>query len=221
MPAVIPGIYQGLLPAVLGSAAWYRAGVGQTDAGSGACSVWADQSGSGRDLLQGTGANRPTIQADGSLLFDGTAQFMKTGAFALSQPFTIYIVFNQISYTDGDTIYDARATSFVALYQQAPSPGVDMFAGATGPRITALNTGVRGIHTGVWNGASSVAQLNSGAEVTGNPGATALDGLSLGVRNDLAGHSNIQVWEFILRSGADDAATRLKFQQYLKNRYGI
>jgi hypothetical protein len=51
-------------------AAFYMANVGQTDAGSGACSEWADLSGNSRNLTA-AGAARPTIQADGSLLGDG------------------------------------------------------------------------------------------------------------------------------------------------------
>lgn len=39
---------------------WIRADLGVTDAGSGAVSAWADQSGNGHTLAQATGANRPT-----------------------------------------------------------------------------------------------------------------------------------------------------------------
>ncbi len=44
-------------------AAWYQFGVGITEAGAGV-SVWADQSGNSRDLLQGTDTNRP-LKLDG------------------------------------------------------------------------------------------------------------------------------------------------------------
>lgn len=198
----------------------YMAGVGQTNS-SGNCSAWSDLSGRGRNLIQGTATNQPAIQSDGSLVFDGVDNYMQTAAFALSQPFTIYLVLNQLSYTNLDTIYDARATSFVALYQLDPSPGINMFCAGDGPRIDTLNTGVRGVHTAVFNGASSLAQLNTGTAATGNPGATALDGFTLGARNDLGNFGHVQVWEVIIRAGADSADLRGRIQKYLMGKYAI
>lgn len=204
----------------MSAVAWYMAGVGQTNV-SGACSVWADQSGNSRNLTQGTGANRPAIQSDGSLIFDGTDDYMESPAFALPQPFTIYLVLQQISYTDLDTIYDSLATSFTALYQRAPSPNINMFCVADGPSITTLSVGTTGVHTAVFNGASSLAQLNNGTAATGNPGATAMDGLTLGARNDLANFANVRVWEMIVRTGADSAAARKYFVDYLRAKYQV
>lgn len=62
--------------------AWFKADVGTTDAGGGALSAWADQSGNGHNLAQATGAARPTIQATGwngaqpTISFDGTNDFL-------------------------------------------------------------------------------------------------------------------------------------------------
>lgn len=221
MPAVVPGIYQGLLPAVLGSAAWYRAGIGQTDAGSGALSAWADQSGNGRNLLQGTGANRPAIQADGSVLFDGIDDYMQTAAFVQGQPFTVYLVFSMNTAGTGvifDRLTGSPATSALVYNNSATS--LEMFCTASGPQ-SAIVTNTPLVLTAAFNGASSLLQSNSGTAGTGDPGPTGLDGLTLGARNDLAVFGAIRVWEMIIRNGADSEATRLQFQQYLKNRYDI
>lgn len=201
-------------------AAWYVAGVGQTNV-SGACSAWADQSGNGRTLSQGTAANRPAIQTDGSLLFDGTNDYMETATFAVSQPFTIYLVFKQITYTDLDTIYDSLGVSYTALYQRAPSPNITMYCTADGPVTSTLPVGTLGLHRAFFNGAASTAQLNDTAVTTGNPGATAMDGITLGARNDLANFANIQVWEYILISGLISTSDDYNIKVYLKNKYGI
>ncbi|MGB7587490.1 MAG: hypothetical protein WBM00_02150, partial [Solirubrobacterales bacterium] len=78
-------------------AAWYRYRIGLTNI-NGACSEWADQSGNMRPLLQATASNRPTIRSDGSLLFDGVDNYLQA-AFTLVQPFTIYLAFQQVSWT--------------------------------------------------------------------------------------------------------------------------
>jgi hypothetical protein len=66
-------------------AAWFRLGVGITETGQGV-SQWDDQSGNGRHLKQGTDGARPSKQSDGSILFNGSDEFLKCDAFTFSQP---------------------------------------------------------------------------------------------------------------------------------------
>jgi len=109
--------------------AWFRYGVGITVTGAGV-STWADQSGNGRDLLQGTDTNRPALQADSSILFDGVDNFLKTAGFTFNQPETVYVVFKAITFTDGDTILDGNAGNDLRLFQVDPEPGISGFAGS-------------------------------------------------------------------------------------------
>ena len=212
----------GFSPASLaGNAAWYIAGVGQTDAGGGACSAWVDQSGNGRNLTQGTATNQPAIQSDGSLLFDGADNYMQAG-FTLAQPYTVYLAFLPVSFTNADQIYSGVAADTGVLLQSGVTPTLALFAGsAVTNSISGPAVGARGVITAVFNGASSITQFNGGADVTGNPGATAPDGITLGCNFNASGaFSNIQAWELLIRSGMDNAATRLQIQQYLANKYG-
>lgn len=61
------------------SFAFYDMNTGVTDAGSGKVSAWNDFLGTSlRNLSQGTGANRPTLTADG-VVFNGTTDFLFNG----------------------------------------------------------------------------------------------------------------------------------------------
>ena len=67
---------------------WNRKNTGITVTGSG-ISQWDDVSGNGNHLKQGTDANRPSKEANGSVLTDGLAHYMQTDAYTLNQ--AIYI----------------------------------------------------------------------------------------------------------------------------------
>jgi hypothetical protein len=75
-----------LVPTERASLAWWqKADAGVTNA-AGACSNWADQSGRGVILTQGTGANRPlisTINGNISLLGDGVNDVLRDSSSAL------------------------------------------------------------------------------------------------------------------------------------------
>ena len=194
--------------------AWFRYGLGITVTGAGV-STWADQSGNGRDLLQGTDAARPTLQADGSILFDGVDNFLKTAAFTLNQPNTIYILCKAITWTDVDFLYDGDTLNNSRLIQSGVTPDLAVGAGADialpGPTV-----GAYAIITAVRNSASSSGRINSGAAVTGDAGLNNMDGFTLGTRGDLVGNfSNIQVKEVILFSGAHTDTQQSQIIYYL------
>lgn len=88
----------GFNPADYGTVAfWYDPTQGVTDAGGGAVSAWADQSGNGRTLSQGTGASRPTTGTRTQnglnvIDFDGTADRMTTSSFTQAEPWSVFLV---------------------------------------------------------------------------------------------------------------------------------
>jgi len=69
-------------------------------------SQWSDKSGNGNHLKQAVGASQPSLDGDGSILFNGVNQFLKAVPFTLDQPETIYILFQQVSSTSLATVYD-------------------------------------------------------------------------------------------------------------------
>ncbi len=197
-------------------AAWFRFGAGLTDDGAGLCSNWADQSGNGRDLKATTTA-RPTIQADKSVLFDGSANFMKCDAFTLNQPETVYFLIKQITWGNDLRFCDGNSNFTMLVNQQTATPQISMYA--TGAQVAnnsnlALNTW--GVVAAVFNGASSSLQVNNTTATTGYPGAGNAGGFTLGANSDGAGGwSNIQVKEVILYAAAHTADQRTQVINYL------
>lgn len=197
-------------------AAWFVGGVGITSA-AGAVSQWNDQSGNGRHLVQATGANQPGLQADGSILFNGSSHSLATSAFAVAQPYTCYLLFKQITWVAGARIFDGVGVANTPSIRQTTagaSPDVSLNAGAD-LTISTVTINVYAVVNAVVNGASSQIQSNNSTAATGNAGANGLTGITLGVSAGGAGFSNIQVKEVVLFSAAHDAPTRAAVIDYL------
>lgn len=197
----------------LGPAAWYRYGIGLTDAGAGACSAWADQSGNARNLTA-AGSARPTIQADQSLLFDGVANSMTTGAFTFNQPATIYVLGRQVTWTSNDFWFDGIGGARMGVSQSATTPNIRCFAGASTFENNGLSLNSYGVITALFNGASSGCFVNGAGPALSDAGAGNAGGIILGSSNTF-GFGNIQVKEVILFPAAHDAATRAIVITYL------
>ena len=167
-------------------------------------SAWLNSIGAAPSLAQASGAAQPTINADGSLTFDGISQYMQM-ATTLVQPAVVILVFNQITWTGNDIIFDGN-TAATQLYQKTASPDLSLYAGLDGPLLTTLAVNTKAIVTGVFNGASSALYLNNGSAVTGNSSTNNPGGLTLASNRAAAAFSNIQVYEVILLNAVPSAA---------------
>lgn len=200
-------------PPLANMAAWYPKGVGITAPGNSVV-TWADASGNGRTLIQLTGTNQPQLQGDGTILFDGIDDNLKTAGFTLNQPETVYLRMRQVTYTTADYFFDGNSNQRGILFQSGVSPTVALFAGSQAADSNALAINTYGSVACVFNGASSVLQI--GATITtGNAGAANLGGFTLGAGGTPSNYSNIQVAEVILYDVAHDAATRAQVIAYL------
>lgn len=195
-------------------AAWFRFGTGITVTGAGV-STWADQSGNGRDLLQAVDAARPPKQADGSILFDGVAQFLKCNTFTLNQPETIYLLAKQITWAVNEAICDGNTVNTGRIFNTTASPTISLQAGSTTNANSDFVLGAYAVVVAVFNGAASVLQINNGAVSSGNPGSGNMAGFTLGAAGDNSVLTNIQVKEVIIFSTAHDADTRTRIIRYL------
>lgn len=203
----------------LGPAAWFPFGVGITSA-AGAVSQWDDQSGNGRHLKQATATNQPTLEADGSITFDGVDNFLKCDAFTLDQPETVYLLFKQITWTSTERIFSGNALSSGDLVQLTSTPQIGLFAG-TATSLVSMTLDAYGVIAGVFNGASSSIQLNSGTPATGNCGAANMGGFTLGASGAPGGWANIQVKEVIIFAAAHDSTQRAAVIKYLMRLGGL
>lgn len=204
------------LPSTTNMVAWFRKGIGQTNAGGGALSAWADQTGLGsRDYAQATGAAQPAIQAGGTILFDGGSDFLKGPAFALVQPYTRYLRVKQVSWASADYLADGNALNSGVIFQVGTTPNISLSAGGIACANNSLAIGTWGSLVAVFNAGSSVLQIG-GTTSTGNPSTTGAGGLTLGAQGDgLAGFANIEVAEEIVYSVAHDATQRAAVIAYL------
>lgn len=179
-----------------------------------------------RNLYQGTGANQPTLvpfslDDKATLLFDGAAHYLKTLQFSLPQPNTVYLVVNQVSWTANDDLLSGFNSGALILFQSSSSPRVYTYSGSVGPFTSGLAVGVWGILHTIFNGTSSMIQVGIESPSTGNAGIGNPDGITLASANNGTVPSNIQVAELVVYSGAHDAATRLKIQQYLARKWTL
>ena len=198
----------------LSPAAYFQFNRGIIVTGSGV-SQWADQSGNSRHLLQATDAARPSLQGDGSILFDGVDDFLKCSAFTLNQPETVYALFKPVSYTVNDRVFDGNTTNTGVLYQDGTTPSYGIFAGSGPVSRAGPVVGVYGAVAAVFNGVSSALQFSGGTQI-GAAGAGNMGGFALGSRGDTTiQFSNIQVKEVAIFAAAHAAATRAAVIAYL------
>ena len=203
--------------------AWYIADELSTITkdGSDLVALWADYLGSGRDLVQGTGADKPMWSENG-VLFGGGSDFMKTAAFTLVQPEMIYIVFKNVTWILNTWVLDGNATFSGALYQTPNTPDIRAYAGSVSDINSNLPVNTFGIVRILFNGVSSTIQVDETTQTTRNFGAADMGGFTLGARGDgLASFANIQIKEVILRNVDDTDATEEAIFRYLKRKYGL
>lgn len=195
-------------------AAWYRMGRALTVGAANAVSQWSDSSAMGRHILQATGANQPILQTDGSLLFDGSNDFMQA-TFTLVQPTTVYMLLKQITWTSGDVFCDGLTLTSGNIIQTVGTPSLSISAGSTACANTGLALNTYGILTAVFNGAASSLAVNKGAPVTGSAGTTAMAGFTLGGDGNGANNGNMQIKEVIVFPVAHQQTQQYQVINYL------
>jgi hypothetical protein len=199
-----------------GLAAWYRYGIGITDV-AGAVSQWDDQSGNARHLLQATAGAKPTKQSDGSILFDGTSDYLEA-AFSLAQPTTIYLLLKTISWTPGNRyICDGNTLQSRAVIHNGATTIQSFVNGGGGSCDVSFAASTYGVITAVFDGATSALQVDNNTEDTGALGTGSGTGFTLG-REGGGGFSvftNIQVKEILIYSAAHDTDQRDAVKAYL------
>jgi hypothetical protein len=193
----------------LSPAAWFRFNTGVTAA------QWDDQSGNGRHLKQATATNQPSVEADGSLLFDGVDNYMKCDAFTLAQPVTYYYLAKQITWTSGDSVSDGNTATSILIRQSTSSPQIAIFAGASTAAVGGWTLDTYAALAIVVNGSSSVIQVNSAATTGLAAGASGAAGYTLGARGDATLPGHLQVKEVVIVAAAHDEAIRRRVIRHL------
>jgi hypothetical protein len=184
-----------------------------------AVASWTDVSGNAAHAVQATGGNQPTYQTaevNGRpvIRFDGSDQLVATFAGSQAQPNAVAIVVRHgTSVTGPQYLLDGLDTSnrhglFINAIGQ-----LEAFAGAsiigTGP-----TAGEVVIYTWNVNGASSVLYRNGVSHASGDVGAQALGGLSVGARFNTIEFLDGDVCEVVAYDTALSAGELTAWQTY-------
>lgn len=220
----VPGGVAAWTPAQLADLeAWYRADDVVTSGSS--ITTWTDKAGN-HNLTQGTGTAQPTLttRAGQSVAsFDGGDYVQGTFGHTHVQPNTIYAVFEMTAIGTTTIVFDGDdATNRHQGYAVASGPQWRMFAGTAIGAGTPATATIYGASYH-FNGAASKAWFNdfraAQEVISGNAGADALDGFTIGANNVGAGGLVGYIWEVIVCTTAHDAATRKLVGDYLTARY--
>lgn len=203
---------------------WTRADLGITIATG--VSAWTDQSGTGNNLAQPTGANQPAFTASVAALGArpaltySTTQWIFRDPFVgvLTQPYTVAAVWNLTDNSGTRRLYDGNAGGRDQCFT-----GVNNYVIGAGTNISATVTPNTGGHysIGVYNGASgtvAVDTVNLGAGAVGAANAGAMY-----VGSDFTGGANWigDIAEVMMYSRALTAAEQTQLNAYFKARYRL
>lgn len=224
-----PAVAAAFLPSdIAGLQLWVKSDTGVTDAGGGACSSWADQSGNSRDLTEGT--NRPSIQSaqvNGypGIRFDGSNDKLTSPSFTLNQPFTVFAIVKVITNTNPRRIFGSTGGTVTKPVLRGGSTVQlnDESSGADGASVS-MTSGTYYLLKVVGNSTSSVMALNNGSDATSasdiNDPLTSAAGFQLGC-NAGASFANVEYAEIAIYDSSITGTNLTNLLTYFQTRYAL
>lgn len=227
-PAGVPSV--GFSPLdIAGFEIWLRADLGTwQDSGKTTAAVsnadvigaWADQSGNGRDALQGTTANKPTLRLGvlnslPIIRFDGINDFLQAAYPDVAQPYVRFVVAKSDGFLSEHIINSVTGNTAVIWVDATFS----LYAGAVLTSPT-FDTDWH-ILTGVFNGLSSSIRIDGSVTSDDAGGDSIAGGITVGARNSgLVSWFDGDIAEVLDYSSiTSDEIDQI--EQYLADRYGI
>jgi len=184
---------------------------------------WDDKSGFDRHVTQATDGQRPTYDVNtGRITFTAAnSTFLQHASFTtpLVQPNTVFIVANLAAGGEAiQVIFSGAVASNLNNFLMI-SGNFSLYAG------TILADGARNandnIKVGCFNGAASNYWHNGVLVASGNAGAQALDGISLGKQAGAINYADCDIMEVIIYNADISAVDRDKITGYLANKWDI
>jgi len=178
-----------------------------------------------RDLYQGSSSKRPIYTGPNlntrlSMLFDGSNDYLKSAPFSLSQPETVYLVGQQVTWSNGDSIFDGNANDSMEIFQDTTTPNITLYAGASVTN-TRWILNINAILTAIFNSTSSLIRINRDFAVGGNAGTANGGGFTLGAQAGGSLSGNIRASEVAIYSEAHNIVNQNLIISYFANKYGI
>lgn len=184
--------------------------------------TWPDLSGNNYDAGQVSSTLQPVFKTNilnGKPVVRFNGKYLKTNSFsaALTQPNTVFIVWNPnpngaMYATDGlnqESSISVSATDLIRIR-------------AATPFITYLRTGTDWLlNTALFSGEESTIWENGESKISGNIGSNALDGLTIGARNDsqpidIKNPLNGDIAEILVYDGELSETDRKAVEEYLR-----
>lgn len=184
-----------------------------------------NQVGGGADLTNGVAGSRPTQSVGGGpngrdaldfALNAGTVTNVSQSALGLGATVSIYTVVQMPA--SSHYICDAFSGDLRVIGANVGATAVTMYAGSSGPQITAPAVGTWMVVSCIFNGASSKGDINGGTAATGNVGAGSNAGHTLGSRAGGTATTGLEkLWaRQLIYTAAHSDATRADIGAYLK-----
>lgn len=161
---------------------------------------------------------KPTVK------FNGINEFMVTPSFSVSQPFTVYMMMKQVTWTTGDRFWSGIGASQPIIYQNLSTPRIYLFAGGSNNTFISPTLNTYFILTAVFNNTSSLLRINNGTAATGTPGTQSIGGgICLGANNNTPPtiFGDVFVGEHFVYSGAHDSETQNSLINYLNREWSV
>lgn len=185
------------------------------DAGTGEVSEWRDKLLSVNKVTQDTATKYP-IYSSGAIAFDGSNDFLRSNAWELAHPFSIYMV-AKLTTVAFKTFIGGLATLHFSL--ECNNTKLKIYCGAGAVEVALSNNTYRVIICKV-NGANSKMRITD-TESTGNPGTYHLDGITMGANSTGTNAQACSIKEFICRRIDDSSGDETILYDYLKAKYSL
>lgn len=170
-------------------------------------------------LLQNDHTKSPVWWPDG--VYSTGVRYLKTNAFTLNQPVTIYILLKQTTWNNTKFFLDGNTDASMTIYQSASTPGLKVSAGtASNQNNLTLNTW--GIVRVIFNGANSKFQIDATPALTGNYGSANPGGVTI-FRAGATDSSGVvgYIKDLIIRNTVDSDSIYNEIYAYLLKRKNV
>jgi hypothetical protein len=215
-------------PEAIRTAAWYDASDASTiTEDTGAVSQWNDKSGNNKHATQGTGANQPTtgtrtMNGLNTLDFDGSNSFMDAPTFGVTNPASVFFVFE----TDGDESYmiiDRGAgfdrftdgNSYPQIFVDSRFSGVPTGMPNTGAHLVSKQCDVTSTYDTYVDG--TLTHSANATLKTFTDAVSIIGGTTAGAGNRLDG----AISEIIVLDEFPSLSTRQNIEGYLAHKWGL
>jgi len=175
--------------------------------------------------ITGSSAYGHGLNGHGTILFDGANEYGNSTTPIIAQPYTMYLVARQITWTNLDYIFSDGVTADILESRQVTgTPTINLIATPPGNSIetAALVLNVWNVITVVMNGAASGFRIGLNTIATADLGNTGRAGITLASNVTVLNRfGNVEFAYIIMRNGADSTAVQDQFINWLKNHFAI